>query len=561
MDRVSGKFLTAPTIDAVHERSLVNQVYLPLLLFAACVVAQLYLVFSKSFNWDEFLHFSVVYQLRAGTPVQPFQVFHLRMLWWAPDVATNLVDQMLAARIFAWTAHLFTLAMIYGIARQFFDATNSRFAAFAYMSAGFVFTQSFSIRSDPFVTATLMCALFIMARGKLSLIKAIAIGALVGLAGMMTMKAIFYTPCFAGLAWIKFREAPSKSQLLGKLAVAAVSAVLSFWAVYEYHTWDSPAGASAPGSSSLASYFLRWMTTDQPFKNYIAGALILGVVFFASVILSPIGWKRVGLAADKKIALIGFLAPFAVLPFYRNTFPYFFTFLLAPVAVTIAPALGMARARYGNAFLAFVLAAVPLALAILEPRGVLRSQRALIDYVHQEFPEKTGYLDYSGMIADYPRIIRHLTSGNGIRGYFERGDPIVAREIKRGNVPFIIANEEMISALLEDRPPPEFFLPADWVAIRGNYVRQWSVLWREGRSIPVGADTFEFRLGRSGSYVLDGSRLTVDGTNLAHGESIRLSKGRHRVTGLRVAPSTLWRGNKLPTPPPNLPMDIVFTKF
>ena len=95
------------------------ELWVPALLFAVCLAAQLYLVFFKSFNWDEFLHFNQVYQLRAGTLIEPFQMIHLRALGWAPDVASNLVDQMLAARLFVWSANLVTLLAIYGVARRF----------------------------------------------------------------------------------------------------------------------------------------------------------------------------------------------------------------------------------------------------------------------------------------------------------------------------------------------------------------------------------------------------------------------------------------------------------
>ena len=58
--------------------------YVPALLFLVCLAAQLYLVFFKSFNWDEFLHYNFVYRLRDGTLNAPYQVVHLRLLWWAP---------------------------------------------------------------------------------------------------------------------------------------------------------------------------------------------------------------------------------------------------------------------------------------------------------------------------------------------------------------------------------------------------------------------------------------------------------------------------------------------
>ena len=208
-----------------------------------------------------------------------------------------------------------------------------------------------------------------------------------------------------------------------------------------------------------------------------------------------------------------------------------------------------------------MLAIVPLALAVNEPRSDIDNQRALIGYVHREFPGGTGYLDYSGMISDYPRVLKYLTSGNGIRFYHEQGDAIVAREIDRGNVPFIIANNDVLADALEGRPQPGTFLPADLEAVQGHYVRQWGPLWREGQAIPAGSEAFEFTIRRPGRFVLAGAPTMVDGTELAPGQSFSLDRGVHQVSGIRKAGSVLWRGDKLPSRPPDIEVDYVFTQF
>jgi hypothetical protein len=98
-------------------------------------------------------------------------------------------------------------------------------------------------------------------------------------------------------------------------------------------------------------------------------------------------------------------------------------------------------------------------------------------------------------------------------------------------------------------------------AISGNYVQQWGVLWREGVLIPAGSGAFRFELRRDGDFVLAGAPLTIDGATVAAGSIIALSRGPHLVSGERNSPVTLWRGNRLPTTPPNIPMDRVFTNF
>ena len=41
---------------------------------AVVLVAQVYLVFAKSINWDEFLHLSQLHDLRGGRLVHAFQM-------------------------------------------------------------------------------------------------------------------------------------------------------------------------------------------------------------------------------------------------------------------------------------------------------------------------------------------------------------------------------------------------------------------------------------------------------------------------------------------------------
>jgi hypothetical protein len=547
-------------LDPALRRPAAANMWVPAVLFAACLATQLYLLFFKSFNWDEFLHFSFIYRLRAETLNLPFQIFHLRALEWIPDAVSNLVDQMLVARICMWAMNLLTLLLIFGIARRFGDTKDAVFASFAYLTAGFVFTQAFSIRADPVVTATLMSALFLLAGKKLTFGKAAVIGALVGIAGMMTFKATFYAPCFAGLMWMKYRGTAGRWQFASKLAVTGIAALLAFGLAYLYHTWDFGKFAAPPRSSSSVSHFSRWLTSDLPFSYYIGVELAFAPLFFFLVLLAPLGWKKARLKADEKVALAGFIAPLATLLFYRNTFPYFFVFILAPPAVAIAPILGVIRKRFGNALPAAALSISPLALAILEPTSIIRSQRALIDYIHHEFPKKTGYLDYSGMIADYPRVITPLVSGNGIRLYYDNGDPVIAREIDRGNLPFIIVSKRVLTSTFNNDPIPHTFLPADLEAMRDNYVRQWGVLWRQGKQIPSGTEDFDFSLRRGGEFVADG-RLTIDGIAVTPGTKIMLGNGNHVVTGLRKTTFALWRGDRLPTPPPDVPMDRIFTRF
>ncbi|HAU21560.1 MAG TPA: hypothetical protein DCS24_03030 [Erythrobacter sp.] len=534
-----------------------------LTLLALLLAAQIYLIFYKSFNWDEFLHYSQVYMVKEGALTSLFQVLHVRILSWVPLVADSLVDQLILARFFMWSCTCVTLAAIYGLARQFTSQINAIFAAVAYLSAGYVFTHSFSIRADPMATATLMVSLYVLAAGRLTLQRAIIVGALVGLAGMITAKSVFYAPCFAGLAWWRFTRDGGDWKFIVKLLAIFLAALASFLLIYTAHKSGLPQAVQAAASPSATfKGGGRWFFSEDRFALfYFAKQSLLAVVFIICLFLAPRAWRKEHADRSALIAMVGLVAPLLVVILYRNTFPYFYVFLFAPIAVAIAPAIGQFRQRYGN-FIALGLFSVsPLALLITEPRDVIGRQIAMIDYVHQEYPDKVEYLARSGAIADYPRVIKSLTTGNGIRAYFESGDPIVAKKITSGELAFVLATQTAITAALEGRQVPKAFLDEDIEALSSNFVQQWGPLYRAGKEIPAGENAFQFEVPHKGSFILDGAKLSLNGRALTHGKEIVLDAGVHEATGLRENRMILWRGNKLPSKPPGEWIGGFYTDF
>lgn len=523
----------------------------PAIVLGMLLAMQLYLVFYKSFNWDEFLHYSQVYLARNGTLAAPFQVLHSRILFWAPYAAESLVDQMRLARLFMWGCTLVTLAAIYGLARQFTCRVNALYAAIAYLTAGYVFTQSFSIRADPMAAATLMSALYLFASGKLTPARAIAAGALIGLAGMITLKSVFYAPCFAGIAWWRYRQAGGKADILIPIAAMTMAALLAFAVIYWLHTSGlSNAPERLATSPSLFSIGGRWFfSEDKSPIIFLAKQVLFGIVFAICLVLAPSTWRRIA-HPSAKIALLGLVVPLAVLLVYRNTFPYFYVFLLAPVAVAIAPAIGLLRDRYGNSLVLALFALCPLYLTVAEPKETIWRQQAMIEYIRAEYPEPVGYLERSAAIADYPPALTHLTTGNGIRAYHERGEPIIAKMITKGELALVLDTAPPILAALEGKAVEETFLPEDVALLSDNFVQQWGPLYRAAKAVPAGDAPHRFEVPSSGPYTLEGERLLIDGQEVVHGQTIVLAAGEHQASGPRANRAVLWRGERLPSPPP-----------
>lgn len=535
----------------------------PLSILVLLLAGQFWLIFVKSFNWDEFFHFSMMYQLRAGTLTTPFQTLFMRLLAWAPNVSRDLLTQMLAARLFMWSAFLIGLGAIYGLARRFVPREEAVWTTLTYLAAGNVFVHGFAIRTDPIAMAALMTSLYLLASRRIDWAVALSIGALIGFSGMLTVKSVFYAPCFAGLGWLRLSQAEDKRTALIRLGAIPSMAVVTYAGIFLLHRASLPPPPPQADASLLTSGW-QWLTQGlilQP--RYTLLAIVTAPVFVYALIKAPLAWRASGLGRDKRIALASLCMPLIVILFYRNVFPYFFVFILAPVAVALAPPVAELRKRYGNAALAGALCIVPLIKFVTEPRDVISNQRAVVDYVHRQFPPGTTVFDYCGIVADYPRVIDHLTSGIGLSEYHEHGVPLVAQAVQAGRLPIVIENKLAISMALAGMNGADSLLPADVAALHSNYVRAWGPVWLEGKEIPAGSDAVAVDIARGGNYVANDT-ITVNGTEHRQGEVFKLQSGRQIVGGPRPGGTLLWRGERLPDPAPgalHATSGLLFTDF
>lgn len=534
-------------------------------LLLGLLLVQLNLLWFKSFNWDEFLHYGHVFAAREGTLDAPFQVLHSRILFWVPDTAASIIDQMRIARLFMFACTLITLSAIYGLAQRFTSRENALFALIAYLSAGYVFTQSFSIRADPMAAASLMSALYLTTCREKPLASYAAAGALVGLAGMITMKSVFYAPCFAGMAWLFWSQSEDKREALFCFAAATLAALCVFGAIYSWHTSGlAPVPEQFADTSKFVAGGRRWILPESfPALKYVAVQGAWGLVFLLGILCAPYAWRGSKLSRAHLVALCGLAAPLLTLLFYRNTFPYFFVYLLAPVAVAISASWGLLIRRYGFVAVLVSMCIAPAVLTTLTPRDVIARQGAIIDYLRAEYSPGTGYLGRSSMLPDYPRVISHLATGPGMAGYNQRRRPLVAEAFARGELPFILATGELIILALQGKEDQRGFLAEDVAVMNDHYAHQWGPIYREGEQIEPTAGEQRVVFPRSGSYTLDGQAVFLDKTRIEPGETVNLRSGAHLVQCAEECDkrTVFWRGKRLPATPPVVPNGLFYTSF
>ena len=541
-----------PSLGSVHA----GTASIILLLALQCT-----LIFSRAINWDEFFFYGQVAQFARGELETPLQTLHVHGFRWLVDLPGSAIDHILTARLAMFVCECVTIVCIYALARRFADRLTSVLAALSYISAGYVLQHGMSFRVDPPVTATLMVALALFARASLGWWSAALIGALVAVAGMITIKAVLFAPAFAGLAWMRWADTGRTRASALRIAAIAVAALAVFLALYVWHSGQiagpvhpdpalvsahadagADAGADARGTQARAAAVLNRSASDMffvglpPYWPMIVKAASLAPLLAVLILAGPFTIARSALPAHEKYALAGLWLPVLTLAFYRNTAGYYYVFLLPPLAVAVTCGLRGTIARFGAVPVMAVMLAIALATWVTDDRQVLPRQRAVSNAVQTMFPQGTAYFDHSGMIAAFRKVNGFMTPW-GMEQYRRAGSSSYRAAMERQAVPLLIENDTMVTAALKG-DHAAVLLPEDSRAWRGNYVNYWGTVWLAGKTVPAGTrEAAEFLV--PGPYRAEGAGLVLDGAALAQGETVDVGRGMHVLANRGSRPARL----------------------
>ncbi len=520
----------------------------PIAALFMCAMLQLSLVLTRAINWDEFWHYTMLQQLQDGTLAKPLQTFYLRLLGWIELVPGSVIDQIIAARSALLVCELIAAVAVAGIAIRFTDKVTGLLCALAYLSAGYVLQHGFSYRTDPIAAALLASALYALLVLRLRTPAVLLIGALMGLAAMITIKSVLYAPAFLGIAWLRWSEAGRAPAVLLRLAACALAGGGTFALVFAAYSLSMPVGSSE-GARDTVSTSVEWMFLlgDLPFLGYVKGAALLAPLQAALIAATPFLLPRSELKFAEKVAIGGLLAPLLTLCVYTNTAPYYYVFMLPPVIAASAIAIKRARRYVSVSILSLLLALNALFVWMQENPRPLVVQRQLLGVAERTFREPVAYFDYSGFLGRFPKA-NGLVSSWGVKMYHEGTVPTLRETMEQRPVPLIMENHPSFTALLRGAGPVPEFNDADVAAIRSTYQHFWGPYWLAGTTIPRGTAPFSFELLVPGEYTLHGGAVTLDGRSRWPGDVIKLERGAHRAAGNRAATVQLRWGNRIETP-------------
>lgn len=518
-------------------------------LLAATAVAKLWLVFTQNINWDEFYYLSQVYDWRRGSLDQALQTIHVHLFAWLTLIPGNEVPQIIAARLVYFGLHVAATALLFAIARRAFDQELALLGVFFYFSFSFVVDNATSFRTDGLAVLLVLAAIHLLLMPERSWRHLVAAGMTTALAGLVTIKAVFYLPVFGLLLVAPILAGLSRLRLLLEGLVYLCAGAVTFGSLYLMHTamLDIPeSGAAVDYARGAAAKVillnhpfpqLPWLAFSFRDNAFIWLLLLPGLFGVLIGCYRAENWPR-------QAMLLAFFLPFLSFAIYRNAFPYYYVFAF-PLTLLLC-GLGLEtldrhrRARGGGSSLPYKIAAVAgtavMLTANVVEKGVdgMQTQRRIIEAVHQMFPEPVPYIDRNSMIASFPKVGFFMSSW-GLEKYRDGGRPVFREGLQREAPIFLIANTPVLEIGPGTTRPPSYagisLFEEDWKTLRENYIPHWGPIYVAGKAFEgLSAAPRGFEVLIPGTYTLEAAGpVIIDGTTYLPGAFLTLEMGGHEI--------------------------------
>ncbi|PCI53249.1 MAG: hypothetical protein COB36_12455 [Alphaproteobacteria bacterium] len=531
-------------------------------LFIVIALMQIIMALRFEINWDEFYLLALSHELQNGTLNNPLESIFFHAFSWLPLAGENEISQIIAARALMLVCFGLICTFIYKTARRFYGQNASAVAALFYIGFTFIFRSGSNFRVEIMATMVLMCMIWLITDPRQNWRKTILAGFLIGLAGMMTIKAIFYMPIVAVFLLSRWRNSNWARVDFTCGVLMFATALASFAILYVLHetTISNPVNGVEYVASMSGQSFLQ------------DGLFLQAGIFFKAVLQNPIYWLVLALAyiplretilvprtqrAYPVFGLISFLIPLFSILFYRHSYEYYYIFILAPASILIAASVEYFLPKLPRKIPLLIIALLCLQTANVFARSMRQNhnyQDTLLDVIHATYTGPVPYIDYCGMVSSFPRIdhpalFMNKTSLNQ-RDYFASGRPVMEDILRTHKPKFFIANVPALD--LENRfqhVSNNHLLAKDKDVLAAHYVRYWGPLYLPGKTFTLTANAPQsFEIIIDGPYKLMSGTpvtgpVTIDGQELHPHQSISLAQGTHTIASAQNSTTSIVFGS------------------
>lgn len=543
-----------------------RHLHLGLAVFCALLLAWKFTLLPRiNINWDEFFFLSSVYEFQRGALANGFQTFYVRLFGWVPALADGEIDQVIAGRHLMFLVRVGTCALLLALGQMLTGRTGAWAAVFLALSFPYLIRHGEALRADPMICLLFLGSAALLVWRPSHALSVTAAAALAALAFMISVKAVFYFPTLGALLlipWLAGKD--SRGTLTRVLIFGAIAAALAAWL-----TWLHIAGIR-PGAADVAlrtaSSVGRRMLEPPP-MDVLWSTLQRDWMFWLLVVTGgglAIRMAITGPPAERgrALALLALLLPLATLPFYRNSYPYFYVAIVPGACLAAGLVVAWIARRFAGhpsrivAMLALLLA--PAAVnAVTTLRALsadtVRDQRFIVDAIHGLFPEPVPYIDRCGMIASFPKA-GPLMSTLYLARYRSVGKPIMPGLLRSRQPVFLLNN---VAGLQLGGPwdpnEPNRLLQEDFEYLQANFVQHWGPLWVAGKTVEARMNQpTPFEMPVAGPYTVQADgEVILDGKPVRGGEALFLRQGPHTLrASAQEQTVTLRYGKLLPRPPP-----------
>lgn len=522
-----------------------------MLILVLCL--QLHLQFVQKINWDEFFYLSHIYSYQDGRLGKVLQMAHVHIFGWLTHLPGNEISQIRIGRLVMWGLQLVTLGLIIRIGQAVMSLTAGLFAALSFISLAFVFIHGTNFRADPLAACLMTYLVYVFAVSELRRADLLGLSCALGLAVLVTIKAVLFAPVLAVLALWRLISADKKFRRFLEFTLAALGAFAIFGLGY---WWQGAQLSIVDGSDSprnLANTFDTLFKSEGLFprrqvmidalKSDSIGVFLIVVGFTMAI------WTAIMRPAlrRKSLVCLALALPLLSFVFYRNAYPYFYAFIMPSVMLLAGYA--VERLRLSNMIIGFIGAILVASTGVQYVLRLAQNQDIQVqtlEVIHDIFPEPVKYFDRNGFVSSFPKTGFFMSSW-GIRSYIKKGEPVFVQEMQHNTVPLLIDNSPHISAALKGEPSE--LMSSDAQALRDNYIPHWGHIWVAGKRLVAGPESQRFMMNIPGEYTIESHRpVTINGHIYTSESVIYLTRGSHSYESDSQEIVTLRWGHHLKRP-------------
>ncbi|WP_336986956.1 hypothetical protein [Altererythrobacter aquiaggeris] len=406
----------------------------------------------------------------------------------------------------------------------------------------------------------MMAGLAIIVRARFSVFNTCLFGFLIGAAGLVTMKSLLLAPAFAGIAWLRWSDEGFTSKSALRLIAMAFSAVICLVLLYWAHAAGignstgaiSQARTTSGSEAVLISASQKMFFVGVPkYTHFMIGAALGAIPLILLVCLAILKKVRTPGSPAEIIAITGLILPLSCLAFYHNTLPYFYPFILAPVAAAAVIGAEIFTKRYNALFLAGLMVTNGAFFWLTDTAGQLQAQREIVAAADEIFPRPVAYFDFPNMLPHFDKANGFTTSW-GREGYRNGIGKSYRAMMEQQSVPLLLTNDALPTRhfieLMSMNPQSAEFRTEDRLALRDNYLHFWGPYWLAGKIVPEGVTNMRFEFLVPGSYTVRAAPLVIDGSRYEPGQIVEISRGIHSLSNMGPLEARLVWGRDLQHP-------------